>query len=285
MTPQSADNEILARQIQELIVCPECHGPLTIEKDVIRCAKSDFKGCIRDGVLLLGEISSSFFDNKFEIMRCGHNHHGEWDFCYAEQTRLLEKHLKPGMLVVDVGCGPSLSYRKNGAFVVGLEPSFPSILNNTDVDMKIMGSAAKMPFRNQMLDAIICFYSVHHFVGNTIQETRVLVTSAFREFTRVIKAGGCLFVYEMIPMAPAAALQSIGWNAARKIVGSKLDMHFWPADFFDDLRTNLMPNTVVERIFFPSSLTMVIRPVFSVPQLKVYRFLYPLSPKLFKFVF
>jgi SAM-dependent methyltransferase len=100
------------------------------------------------------------------VMQQGHEDDGEWNFCYAEQVRLLDRHLKPGMVVVDVGCGPSLPYEKNGAFVIGLEPSYPSIRHNEDVDIRIMGSATKMPFPSHSLDMVVCFYSIHHFVGD-----------------------------------------------------------------------------------------------------------------------
>src|SRR5206468_9785868 len=99
MSSPGSVNETSMRQIEELIVCPECHEALTIENDVVRCPTADFTGYIRDGVVLLYEPSTSFFDNKFEIMRRGHNHAGEWNFCYAEQIRLLEKYLRPGMIV------------------------------------------------------------------------------------------------------------------------------------------------------------------------------------------
>ncbi len=286
MAIPNMSTEALVTRIRELLVCPECHGPLTVENDAIKCAASDFTGSIRDGVvILLEETFSSFFDDKFAIMQRGHEDQGEWDLFYAEQTRLLEGYLKPGALVVDVGCGPSLSYRKNGAFVVGLEPSFPSIQNNRDVDLGIMGSAAKMPFGNRTVDMIICFYSVHHMVGDSIRETRDLVTSAFREFVRVIKPGGSLFVYEVIPMAAAAVVQSLAWNPVRRLMRKKLDMHFWTAGFFDELRSDLMPDSVLEKVSFQSSPNTVFRPVFSLPQLKIYRFMYPLAPKLFKFLF
>jgi ubiquinone/menaquinone biosynthesis C-methylase UbiE len=189
------------------------------------------------------------------------------------------------MLVVDVGCGPSLPYEKNGAFVIGLEPSYPSIRHNEDVDIRIMGSATKMPFPSHSLDMVVCFYSIHHFVGSNREENRRLVSDAFHEFARVIKPGGSLFIYEMIPMAPAALMQSFVWNPARKVLGKKLDMYFWNAEFFDRIRSGIRREVVLERVFFQSSLRMVICPAFSLPQLKLYRFLYPLAPKLFKFLF
>ena len=276
----------IERLVERLLVCPDSHQPLTVQDGVISCAASGFQGAVKDGVvLMMDEQFPSFFDDKFHIMQQGHEDHGEWNFCYAEQVRLLERHLKPGMVVVDVGCGPSLPYDKNGAFVMGLEPSYPSVRNNLDLDLRIMGSATKMPFPAQSLDMVVCFYAIHHFVGINRQETQRLVTSAFQEFVRVIKPGGALFVYEMVPMAPAVLVQRMLWDLARKVLADKLDMHFWAAEFFDQMRSGMAREVILERVYFQSNLSTVIRPAFSLPQLKLYRFLYPLTPKLFKFLF
>jgi hypothetical protein len=59
-------------------------------------------------------------------------------------------------------------------------------------------------------------------------------------------------------------------------------MHFWTADFFESIRRQTMPEAVLERVFFQASFATVIRPAFSIPELKLYRFLYPLTPKLYK---
>jgi hypothetical protein len=75
------------------------------------------------------------------------------------------------------------------------------------------------------------------------------------------------------------------WNSVRKILGKKLDMHFLTASFFDIVRRDILQNTVMERVYFQSSFTAIIRPAFSLPELKLYRFLYPLAPKLYKFLF
>jgi ubiquinone/menaquinone biosynthesis C-methylase UbiE len=278
--------QTLERLAAQLLVCPERHEALTVRDGRISCSTCGFQGAIRDGVIvMMDELSTSFFDNKFHVMQRGHDDDGEWGFCYAEQVRLLEKYLKPGMLVLDVGCGPSLPYEKKGAFVIGLEPSFASIHANPDVDMRVFGSATTIPLPDQSVDMVVCFYSVHHFVGNTLDETYSLVTRAFQEFGRVIKPGGYLFVYEMSPMKPAALVQKVVWNSARKVMGKKLDMYFWTAGFFDAMRRDILQNAVMERVYFQSSFTMIIRPAFSLPELKLYRFLYPLAPKLFKFLF
>jgi SAM-dependent methyltransferase len=125
-----------------------------------------------------------------------------------------------------------LPYQKKGAFIIGLESSLPSIRANPDVDLRVFGSATKIPFADQSVDMVVCFYSVHHFVGNNLDETYDLVIRAFREFERVIKPGGFLFIFEMSPMKPDAMVQKAMWNSVRKVLGKKLDMHFPDRELF-----------------------------------------------------
>jgi ubiquinone/menaquinone biosynthesis C-methylase UbiE len=274
----------LERLVEQYLVCPQTHARLTARNGIITCARSGFQGAIRDGVAVMMEQQPSFFDDKFHIMQHGHADHGEWQFCYQEQVRLLEKHLKPGMIVADIGCGPSLAYKPNGAFVIGLDPSLPSIRNNTDVHLRVLGSATSIPLADSSVDMVVCFYSVHHLVGSTREENYGIVSQSFRQFARIIKPGGTLFVFEMTPMRPAALIQQLIWNPMRRLLGAKLDMHFWTADFFEGICRQVKPEAVLERIFFQSSFATVIRPAFSVPELRLYRFLYPLTPKLYKFL-
>ena len=279
--PAVAGNN-LERLVEQFLVCPNTHAPLTARNGVITCATSGFTGGIQDGVAVMMDHQVSFFDDKFQVMQHGHGDPGEWKFCYEEQVRLLEKYLQPGMVVVDVGCGPSLGYHPNGAFVIGLDPCFPSIRSNSGVSLRVLGSATRIPLAAASVDMIVCFYSVHHFVGETRAENYALVSSAFREFARIVKPGGTVFVFEMTPLKPAALLQRLVWNGMRRLLGSRLDMYFWTAGFFDAMRRQMMPHAVLERVFFQSSFATVIRPAFSIPDLKLYRFLYPLTPKLYK---
>jgi len=278
--------DTIEQSVRQLLVCPECHEPLIVQGARITCPASGFEGGIRDGVVMaMDQRAASFFDDKYEVMQRGHQDHNEWDFCYRQQVQLLEKYLRPGMLVVDVGCGPWLPYQKKGSFVIGLDSSFPSVRSNQDVDLRIFGSAVRMPMPDRSVDLAVCFYSLHHMVGETRAETQGVVTQAFMEFGRVIKPGGYLFVFEMTPMKPAAMLQRLAWDSMRRLLGRKLDMHFWAADFFERILQDTVAQAVLERVYFQSSLTTIIRPAFALPSLKLYRFLYPLAPKLYKFLF
>ena len=97
----------------------------------------------------------------------------------------------PSSVVLDVGCGPALPYRRDPRwFVIGLERSFESLRRNADVDLRVHGTATALPLADRSIDAIVCFYSIHHMVGATVTQNRALVNAAFQEFGRVLKLHG-----------------------------------------------------------------------------------------------
>jgi ubiquinone/menaquinone biosynthesis C-methylase UbiE len=273
-----------AEKIRNLLVCPRSHAPLTIEGDRLICASSGFVGRIRDGVAVTMESeTASFFDDKFHVMSKGHDNEGEWNLCYAQQCSLLLDRLESGQTVLDVGCGPGLPYRiPAGVTVIGLEPSFSSIRANAEVTLRVNGTATAIPMASGSVDAVVCFYSIHHMVGKDLSVTRETVEKAFGEFGRVLKPGGALFIFEMAPIASFAVLQRKFWNIARRLMSDTLDMHFWPAKELATIGAKSLPSgAVLEEREFHSSAFSLIRPIFSMPWLKVPRFGHPLRPRLY----
>jgi SAM-dependent methyltransferase len=284
-SPSSPALEDITPLIEKHLACPESHAPVTVSGGVISCSKSSFTGAVRDGVaVMMPRDKPSFFDDKFLVMQSGHKKEGEWTFCYAQQVALLTSYLRPGHVVLDVGCGPSLPYHKpDGVFVIGLEPSFHSIRVNQQVDLRVYGSAASIPMADSSVDIVVCFYSVHHMVGTNKAETALNVTRAFQEFGRVLKPQGILFVFEMTPITPFAWMQSMLWNQLRRVLGDKLDMYFWSAKNLSALAQSTLPQrTLLEKIYFETSIFTTFPPAFSLPWLRVPRLVYPLDAKLYK---
>ena len=268
-----------------MLRCPKSKAELVWDGNKLSCKESNFEGEISDGVaVMMSSRKASFFDDKFELMKEGHKAAGEWQFCYEQQMALLESFLSPGMTVLDIGCGPALPYRKpEGVSVIGLESSINTIRANKDCDLRIFGSALEIPLPENSLDAVICIYSIHHIIGDSIPETHDKVDKAFQEFGRVLKPGGKLYIFEMTPMSIFNVIQRISWNFFRRVFPDKLDMFFWSADALINFgRQRLPPRTQVEKVFFGTSAFTTFPPAFSLPWLRVPRLIYPLDAKLYK---
>jgi ubiquinone/menaquinone biosynthesis C-methylase UbiE len=272
-------------RIARWLCCPLSRQPLVVDGGTIRCPVSGFLGVLRDDVaVMVPELPSSFFDDKYHIMKHGRENAGEWELCYAKQTALFSAQLRPGMRVLDVGCGPSLPYAKpDGVSIIGIDPSFNSIRENGLVDLRVAGSACAMPVPDASIDAVVCFYSIHHMTGGSAQENEEQVARALGEFGRVLKPGGALFVYEMSPSLPYAALQKIGWNLARRVLGRNLDVYFWPPSTLREIASRKLPRGArFQVVNFDAAPFTLISPIFTLPRIKMPRFLYPLHTRLYQ---
>jgi SAM-dependent methyltransferase len=262
------------------------HSTESLGTQLIVTPPSGRQAEIVDGVYsFLPRQGGSFFDDKYHLMEAGHNARGgEWKLAYEQQVRLLESYIKAGMVVLDIGCGPSLPYAYlKGSVVFGLDPSFDSIRKNAQVTFKLHASATDIPLADSSVDLIVCFYSIHHMIGSTIQTTHKNVRSAFTEFARVLRPGGLLFVYEMTPMHIFSLLQRLTWNMLVKILHRKLDMYFWSArDFVKLGEETLTGRAQIEKIYFDTTIFTWFPPAFALPWFKIPRLLYPLDPKLYR---
>ena len=271
----------LEERVRAFLVCPQCRRSFEVREERLWCGGCGFEGAIRDDVVIMSrETTASYFDDRFLVMQEGHSEaQGDWEFAYRQQVAFLDRYLRTGSVLLDVGCGPSICYRKpEGCFLVGLEYSFPSIRSNRDVDLRICGSAATLPFGEGAVDLVICFYSLHHMVGESIRESSRILEKVFGELGRVVKAGGHLVVFEMRPWWPFRLVQSLCWDAARMVLGARLDVYMWPQAALEAPGKGRIPGARFEVRVFETSILEVFPPVFALPWLKVPRMMYPLSP-------
>jgi hypothetical protein len=119
-------------------------------------------------------------------------------------------------------------------------------------------------------------------IGSNVRETRDNVAAAMSEFRRVLKKGGDLIVFDMSPWWPAWIAQLAMWNQARRRLGNKLDMFFWRASALQRTAAPALRDSRYASQSFPSSPFLVFPPVFSMPHLKVPRFLYPFDIMMYK---
>ena len=255
-------------------------------QELIICATCGLIGSIREGVVVLAErVKRSYFDGTFQKMEKGKIRKEDWDFFYHHQVQFIEKHLQPGMVVLDVGCGPSSPYKNHcDAFVIGLEASYDSIKFNKNIDLRVFGSATDIPLPEHSVDAIICLYCLHHITGKKGEDNRALIHTCFKEFARVLKPGGMLFVFEDILADSIWNFENGIWNMAKRFLSDHLDMYFYSVKSLMKIAADTPMGPSPEVISFKSEPFKIITPIFSLRGLRIFRWMYPLRPKLLKFV-
>jgi len=223
--------------------------------------------------------SAVYADTRFTTMQAVQATEGIHALAYAQQTALVESLIRPGMTVLDVGCGPALSYRADQAYVIGLDPSAASLAVNTDVDDRIVGSATSIPLPYASADLVVAFYSVHHMTTQTFDGSDIRREWALAEMQRVLRPGGSLLVFEMVPHGWVWALERIFWDVGKALLGDRLDMLFWPTERY--ARTPLGAPTVQT---FDCSSFSTFAPIFALPWLRIPRFLFPFSAVVYRWV-
>lgn len=276
-----------ASLMESHLACPACRAAVRVTEQGYSCVACGLTGEVRDRVFLVSPLETGhYFDNLHEVMQQGNETPEIREMCYSKQAELLEQMIRPGDVVVDIGCGPAIHFEKpRDCVLIGVDPSFNSIRANKQLDIRVFGSALSMPLRDASVDRISLFYSIHHMIGQTVAENRSNVAAALRECGRVMRPGGTLVVFDMSPWWPAWHAQKLMWNRARKFLGGKLDMFFWRDGALRRLADSAFPGKIVETTTFSVSPLLVFPPVFSLPNLKVPRFLYPFDIKMYKWSF
>lgn len=280
------DVETLGRAIEGYLACPRCHGRVTVRTTEIRCSQNGcgFTGAITEGVAIMRpQRDGSFFDDKHEVMEHGSAEPGVRRCCYAEQAAVIESAIPSGSIVVDIGCGPALPYHRIQPWVlIGVDLSYESLRANTEVDVRVYGSAADLPLADCSVDAIVSLYAIHHFGGDTRRENQTRVARAFAEFGRVLKPGGSLFIFELSPWWPVWHMQCATWNLVRKFMRS-MDIFFWrESSLVNIAAAHLGRSTNFRRVRFRAPALTTIPPVFACPAIRIPRFLFPFDVHLYQ---
>ena len=275
--------DMLAETAANLLACPKCHTALDTGRGALDCGACGYRAELRDGVVVARALGGrSYFDDAYRAMQSGNHTPGTWDVFYQDQVALMDGITRDGLVVVDVGCGPELLYRKNGAFVIGLDASFESVRANHGADLKIYATAAEIPLRSASVDVVVCFYAVHHMTGQTIAENGSIVESVFREFGRILAPGGRLMVFDVSPRWPFGALEQFAWNAGKRRLGAGLDMYFWERASIERLAGKVLGAARYVLHSFRSSPFTRFPPIFTKPSLQLPRMLYPFDVNLYQ---
>jgi SAM-dependent methyltransferase len=231
-----------------LLACPKCHSPVETVGEAFQCTN---RGCgytlrLFGGVVLAKErLQESFFDGTHRKMSATTQLSGTRRMCYTQQTDWIDRqlgNLPPGEgVILDVGCGPRLPYaRSDRYFLVGVDASLESVRLNEEVDLRVFGSSSGLPVRDASVDAIVCFYLLHHLVGGGVSEHYRNLEETFREFGRVLKPGGRLYAVEVSPIRPFFEIQRAAWGLVRRLY-SRLDMFFWSTRAMREVSLRSLP--------------------------------------------
>ena len=223
--------------------------------------------------------SAVYADSRYQKMQAVQATEGIHAIAYAQQTALVESLIRPGMTVLDVGCGPALSYDGSTAWLIGLDPSAASLAVNTDVDDRIVGSATMIPLPTASVDLVVASYSLHHMTTQTLDGSDLRRETALAEMQRVLRPGGQMLVFEMVPRGWVWALERAFWDIGKVLLVDRLDMLFWPAERY--ARTPLGAPSVQA---FGCSPFETFAPIFALPAFRIPRFLYPFSAVVFRWV-
>jgi len=195
---------------------------------------------------------------------------------YHQQAVAVFRRFARADVILDVGCGPRLLYpRYHGQRVIGLDPSSEALRQNRDITTLLRGSATRIELHSASVDAIVCFYSLHHVVGRTLTETLARVEASLREFRRVLTPGGSVLVVEVSPLWPMMALQRVLW-ALRP-----WPMWFWTRRALTRLVAEEWPGSTLEVSTFRVPGRTMLPPAYALPWLRIPRALYPFSLLLY----
>lgn len=266
--------------LEELLACPRCRAAVGRGGDSFVCpsAGCGFRGEIVDGIISVVNAGTwSSFDTAFPVMVHGTGKPGAYAAFYAQQVEALRGRLDDARVILDVGCGPRAYYsRPPGSLLLGIDMSRESLRQNRTLDVRLHGSAARLPLLEASVDVVLCFYSLHHFVGTRREDTAAMVEAAFGEFARVLRPGGSVLVFEVAPRPWAWILQTVGWNSIRRLLGRRFDMFFWSRPALTEMgRRALPPATTFEYMPFEVPSLTMFPPAFALQWLQVPRVLYP----------
>jgi SAM-dependent methyltransferase len=276
-----------AASVQEHLACTQCKGSLSPQGSGFVCTRCRRAFEVRDGVFMARAPGEGhYFDNRHEVMQQGNASPETWAAFYSQQSELASTMIAAGEVVVDVGCGPSTHFDKpSGAVLIGIDPSFESVRANRGVDIRVFGGGEAMPLADKSVDRIFFFYSVHHMVGTTVADNAANLSAVLDEASRVVRKNGSVVIFDLNPWWPAWTAQRLAWNRARSTLASKLDMFFWRESSLTGFAERAFPGARRETRTFRVSPFAVFPPVFSLPSLKIPRFLYPFDLKMYKWSF
>jgi SAM-dependent methyltransferase len=147
---------------------------------------------------------------------------------WARRVKMLSSHLKPGMTVLELGCGTgsfTLELARSGADVVAIDVS-PELLEIANANCSApnvryqIQNAYALSYSERVFDSVVGSSVLHHLE----------IKEALQEIYRVLKPGGAIYFTEPNMLNPQIAIQkNVPW-VKRKLGDSPDETAFfrWP---------------------------------------------------------
>jgi len=272
----------------DILACPECLGDLSVQTgETLQCTKCDKTIEIIDDVLMMQDkVHPSFFDMPCELLLEGEKSEVLWSFSHLNQSKIIEKELKQGDKILDIGCGRTVYYsRPEGANVIAIDPSFASMRENKMADIRVCSTAERLPVHSNKISAAIYFYAIHHFVGNNMDKNKENIQKALSECRRILQPGGSIFIIEMTLDPWASKLQGLYWNVGRKLLKERLDAFMYTKEeIIQILESNKFTPLKESYLSFDTQAFKWIPVILRFPWIKIPKILVPTTSTLFHWV-
>ncbi|MCM8786788.1 MAG: class I SAM-dependent methyltransferase [Candidatus Omnitrophica bacterium] len=111
----------------------------------------------------------------------------------------IENKLYGVVLDIGIGIGGSFYYStENVKKVIGIDISYLSLAKAKKIDKfyYIACSAYQLAFNESLFDCVVLTNVLHHFAGDSLEETKENLLNCFVETKRVLKEGGKVFIVE-----------------------------------------------------------------------------------------
>jgi demethylmenaquinone methyltransferase/2-methoxy-6-polyprenyl-1,4-benzoquinol methylase len=170
----------------------------------------------------VNERRQEFLNGLFDRTACGYRAidkaTGFGSGLWYRRKSLREAGLKPGMEVLDVGCGPALTTQcaldvvGSTGRVIGLDPSIGMLreAKRGPCRQLVQGVGELLPFPEERFDFLSMGYALRH-----VADLKV----AFREYRRVLRKGGILLLLE-VSRPRSVVLQSLSRFYIKTVLGT-----------------------------------------------------------------
>lgn len=196
------DAQLAARAAWRVIRCPDCHGELTLAAQCARCAGCGRQYDVGHGVLRCTDDQDAFYEEAYlnEVRHVpGANALKDWVFFALLQSGVfgkLRRVLKPGAIVLDVGCASGVRWLGN-YHTVGIDLSFSSVRKTQSFyEVAAQASAERMPVASASVDVLYSSYFFEHVPAESKD-------ACLREFSRVLRPDAhCVLLFDVLSDGP-----------------------------------------------------------------------------------